>query len=158
MMSVPAHAPFDYQALIDYQKQNSAINIKPIAIIKTEGLGEIPAKEIVEKLGITNQEDPKLDEATNEVYSKEFYSGILRENTGKFAGLKVSEVKDTIKTWLSELKNSDILLELNDGPIRCRCGAECVVKLLNNQWFLNYLDKDWKNKTNQCFEIGRAHV
>ena len=152
VMSVPAHAPFDYQALIDYQKQNSAIDIKPIAIIKTEGLGEIPAKEIVEKLGITNQEDSKLDEATNEVYSKEFYSGVLRENTGKFAGLKVSEAKDTIKTWLSELKNSDILLELNDGPIRCRCGAECVVKLLNNQWFLNYLDKDWKNKTNQCFD------
>ena len=152
VMSVPAHAPFDYQALIDYQKQNSAIDIKPIAIIKTEGLGEIPAKEIVEKLGITNQEDSKLDEATNEVYSKEFYSGVLRENTGKFAGLKVSEAKDAIKTWLSELKNSDILLELNDGPIRCRCGAECVVKLLNNQWFLNYLDKDWKNKTNQCFD------
>ena len=97
VMSVPAHAPFDYQALIDYQKQNSAIDIKPIAIIKTEGLGEIPAKEIVEKLGITNQEDSKLDEATNEVYSKEFYSGVLRENTGKFAGLKVSEAKDTIK-------------------------------------------------------------
>ena len=152
VMSVPAHAPFDYQALIDYQKQNSSVKITPIPIIKTDGFGEIPAMEVVQKLGITNQEDPKLDEATNEVYSKEFYSGVLRENTGKFAGLKVSEAKDTIKAWLAESKNSDILLELNDGPIRCRCGAECVVKLLNNQWFLNYLDQSWKEKTNRCFE------
>jgi len=152
VMSVPAHAPFDYQALVDYQKQNSSIKIQPIPIIKTEGFGQIPAKEIVEKMNITNQDDPKLDEATNEVYSKEFYSGVLRENTGKFAGLKVSEAKDTIKAWLAESKNSDILLELNNGPVRCRCGAECVVKLLNNQWFLNYLDQAWKDKTNQCFE------
>jgi leucyl-tRNA synthetase len=152
VMSVPAHAPFDYQALVDYQKQNSSIKITPIPIIKTEGFGEIPAMETVQKLGITNQDDPKLDEATNEVYSKEFYSGVLRENTGKFAGLKVSEAKDTIKAWLAESKNSDILLELNNGPVRCRCGAECVVKLLNNQWFLNYLDQAWKDKTNQCFE------
>lgn len=152
VMSVPAHAPFDYQALVDYQKQNNTVKISPIPIIKTEGFGEIPAMEIVQKMGITNQDDPKLDEATNEVYSKEFYSGVLRENTGKFAGLKVSEAKDTIKAWLAESKNSDMLLELNDGPIRCRCGAECVVKLLNNQWFLNYLDQAWKDKTNQCFE------
>ncbi|NDB62606.1 MAG: leucine--tRNA ligase [Nitrosopumilaceae archaeon] len=152
VMSVPAHAPFDYQALVDYQKQNSSVKIAPIPIIKTEGFGEIPAMEVVQKIGITSQDDPKLDEATNEVYSKEFYSGVLRENTGKFAGLKVSEAKDTIKAWLAESKNSDILLELNDGPIRCRCGAECVVKLLNNQWFLNYLDQSWKERTNQCFE------
>ncbi|MEM2159972.1 MAG: leucine--tRNA ligase [Candidatus Nitrosotenuis sp.] len=152
VMSVPAHAPFDYQALVDYQKKDSGIKIVPIPIIKTEGFGEIPAKEIVEKMGIKDQDDPKLGEATNEVYSKEFYSGILRENTGKFAGLKVSEAKDSIKAWLAESKNSDVLLELNNGPVRCRCGAECVVKLLNNQWFLNYLDPAWKAKTNQCFE------
>ncbi len=152
VMSVPAHAPFDYQALVDYQKKDSNIKIEPISIIKTEEFGEIPAKEIVEKLGIKDQDDPKLDEATNEVYSKEFYSGVLKQNTGKFTGLKVSEAKDTIKAWLAESKNSDILLELNNGPVRCRCGAECVVKLLNNQWFLNYLDQSWKDKTNQCFE------
>lgn len=152
VMSVPAHAPFDYQALQDYKKNRSNVRIEPISIIKTEEFGEIPAREIVEKLGIKDQDDPKLDEATNQVYAKEFYSGILKQNTGKFAGLKVSEAKDTIKTWLTESKNSDILLELNDGPIRCRCGAECVVKLLNNQWFLNYLDQSWKDKTNQCFE------
>lgn len=152
VMSVPAHAPFDYQALEDYKKKNTNVNVEPISIIKTDGFGEIPAKEIVEKMSIKSQDDPKLDDATNEVYSKEFYGGVLKQNTGKFAGLKIAEAKDIIKSWLAESKISDILLELNNGPVRCRCGTECVVKLLNNQWFLNYLDRDWKDKTNQCFE------
>jgi len=38
------------------------------------------------------------------------------------------------------------LYELNESPVRCRCGAECVVKLLDNQWFLNYSDQTWKEK------------
>ena len=52
--------------------------IKPISIIETEGYGEIPAKEAVEKLGIKDQNDPKLEEATEEIYGKEFYGGILK--------------------------------------------------------------------------------
>jgi leucyl-tRNA synthetase len=150
VMSVPAHAPFDYQALIDFKKnQPPGLElqlIKPISIIETEGYGEIPAKEAVEKLGIKDQNDPKLEEATEEIYGKEFYGGILKQNTEQFAGKKVSEAKDSIKEWLAEKKYSDILLELTNSPVRCRCGAECVVKILTNQWFLNYGDKDWSYK------------
>ncbi|MEM3064751.1 MAG: leucine--tRNA ligase [Candidatus Nitrosotenuis sp.] len=158
VMSVPAHAPFDYQALVDIKRNGPegireiAKNIEPISIIKTEEFGDIPAKEVVEKFKITDQKDPQLEEATKEVYAKEFYGGVLKENTGSFAGLKVSEAKDSIKEWLQKDKNADILLELNNGPVRCRCGAECVVKILNDQWFLNYGDRNWKEKANKCFE------
>jgi leucyl-tRNA synthetase len=159
VMSVPAHAPFDYQALIDIQKNDSnkqiqklASTLKPISMIKTQEFGEIPAKQVVEKLKIQNQSDPMLEEATKEVYAKEFYGGILKENTGKFAGNKVSEAKDFIRSWLQDSKSSDILLELNNAPVHCRCGTECVVKILNDQWFLNYSDKSWKEKANTCFE------
>jgi len=159
VMSVPAHAPFDFQALEDLKKVElepdlaSKINqIKPISIIETEDFGEIPAKEAVEKFGIVNQNDPKLEEATKEVYGKEFYGGKLKENTEKFAGIKVAYAKDTIKEWLIENKFADILLELTNTPVKCRCGAECVVKVLNNQWFLNYKDKEWKEKASQCFD------
>jgi leucyl-tRNA synthetase len=127
--------------------------IKPISIIETEGYGEIPAKEAVEKLGIKDQNDPKLEEATEEIYGKEFYGGILKQNTEQFAGKKVSEAKDSIKEWLAEKKYSDILLELTNSPVRCRCGAECVVKILTNQWFLNYGDKDWKEKATKCLDV-----
>ena len=152
VMSVPAHAPFDYQALADLKKSGHdlASKIEPISIIQTDGYGDYSAKEAVEKFGIKNQDDEKLEEATTEIYGKEFYGGVLKQNTEQFAGKKVSEVKDEIKNWLSEKKISDILLELTNTPVRCRCGAECVVKILTNQWFLNYGDKEWKEKATKC--------
>ena len=162
VMSVPAHAPFDYQALLDSKSgKNKSINsdllkniqnIEPISMINTEGLGNIPAKDIVEKMGISHQDDPKLEEATKEIYSKEFYEGILANNTKQFAGKKISEAKDEIKEWIAKIGTADILLELTNSPVKCRCGAECVVKLLTNQWFLDYSNKDWKQKAHRCFE------
>ena len=159
VMSVPAHAPFDYQALEDLKKSQiepglaSKVNqITPISIIETKDFGEIPAKEAVEKLGVIDQNDPKLEEATKEVYGKEFYGGKLKSNTEKFSGIKVAYAKDSIKEWLMENKYADILLELTNTPVKCRCGAECVVKVLNNQWFLNYGDKQWKESATKCFD------
>jgi len=162
VMSVPAHAPFDYQALLDSKSgKNKSINsdllkniqnIEPISMINTESLGNIPAKDIVEKMGISHQDDPKLEEATKEIYSKEFYEGILGDNTKQFAGKKISEAKDEIKEWITKIGSADILLELTNSPVKCRCGTECVVKLLSNQWFLDYSDKDWKQKAHRCFE------
>jgi len=162
VMSVPAHAPFDYQALLDSKSgKNKSINndllkniqnIEPISMINTDGLGNIPAKDIVEKMGISHQDDPKLEEATKEIYSKEFYEGILANNTKQFAGKKISEAKDEIKEWITKTGSADILLELTNSPVRCRCGTECVVKLLSNQWFLDYSNKDWKQKAHSCFE------
>jgi len=162
VMSVPAHAPFDYQALLDSKSgKNKSINsdllkniqnIEPISMINTEGLGNIPAKDIVEKMGISHQDDPKLEEATKELYSKEFYEGILANNTKQFAGKKISEAKDEIKEWITKVGSADILLEMTNSPVKCRCGTECVVKLLSNQWFLDYSNKDWKQKAHRCFE------
>nr|AIE95249.1 leucyl-tRNA synthetase (LARS, leuS) [uncultured marine thaumarchaeote AD1000_60_A11] len=162
VMSVPAHAPFDYQALLDSKSgKNKSINsdllkniqnIEPISMINTEGLGNIPAKDIVEKMGISHQDDPKLEEATKEIYSKEFYEGILANNTKQFAGKKISEAKDEIKEWITKIGSADILLELTNSPVKCRCGTECVVKLLSNQWFLDYSNKDWKQKAHGCFK------
>ena len=75
VMSVPAHAPKDYQALMDLKAKNhkTALRIEPIPIISTEGYGKIPAKEICEKMGVADQSDKKLEEATNELYLKGVY-------------------------------------------------------------------------------------
>lgn len=160
VMSVPAHAPFDYQALqdlknakgVDESLAKEIQKIEAISIIETEGFGDIPAKEAIDRLGIKDQNDPKLEEATKEIYGKEFYGGKLKQNTGQFAGKKVADAKDTVKDWLIKEKFADILLELTNVPVRCRCGAECVVKILNNQWFLNYSDKSWKEKATKCLD------
>ena len=150
VMSVPAHAPYDFIALEDLKKDpkiKSKYNlehINPVPIIKTEGLGEIPAKEICEKLGINSQsEKEKLDEATEEIYKKEYHLGVL--TIGEFKGKKVSEIKETlIKKYKLEGK-FDSIWETTDVVI-CRCGTRCHVKILENQWFLRYSDEKWKEK------------
>ena len=154
VMSVPAHAPKDYQALMDLKAKNHelASKIEPIPIITTEGYGEIPAKDVCERLGVSDQSDAKLEEATNELYLKEFTSGKLNDKCGKFENEKVEFGRDKVGHWLEENNHLEKFPVLENGPIRCRCGTECVVKILNNQWFLNYGDEEWKNLARNCFD------
>ncbi len=70
-------------------------------------MGEFPAKQTIEDLNIVNQSDPKVQEATNLVYKKEFHQGVLNENTGKFKGRKVSDAKPLVEKELRESGLSD---------------------------------------------------
>jgi leucyl-tRNA synthetase len=159
VMSVPAHAPYDYQALLDLSKVKSSKEvhnheiIKPITIIESDGYDDdyvVPSQIIIERLGVKDQHDPLLEKATSELYSHEFYKGRLKENTGKYAGMRVSEAKDLIRSELLQSGNGEILYEFVKKPVRCRCGEECVVKVLSDQWFLNYNDAQWKDLAHEC--------
>ena len=161
VMSVPAHAPYDYQALEDLKNNPNELNkygldlklilnINPISIIKVEGFSDIPALDAIKKRGIKNQTDPKLDEATSEVYTKEFHSGIMKENTMQYAGLPVHVAKEKVKLEFILSKKADVMHELLNRPIICRCGTECVVKIFENQWFINYSDPEWKKLAKEC--------
>ncbi|AFS82172.1 leucine--tRNA ligase [Candidatus Nitrosopumilus sediminis] len=154
VMSVPAHAPKDYQALMDLKAANHelATKIEPIPIIVTEGYDVYPAKQICEKLGVSDQSDEKLEEATKELYLKEFTDGKLNEKCGQFNNEKVQFGRDKIRAWLQENKTLEKFPVLENSPVHCRCGAECVVKVLNNQWFLNYGDESWKALARNCFD------
>jgi leucyl-tRNA synthetase len=154
VMSVPAHAPKDYQALMDLKAKNHdlASKIEPIPIIVTEGYGKIPAKEICEKMGVSDQSDVKLEEATKELYLKEFTDGKLNEKCAQFNNEKVQFGRDKIRAWLQENNHLEKFPVLENAPVRCRCGTECVVKILNNQWFLNYGDEEWKELARKCFD------
>jgi leucyl-tRNA synthetase len=154
VMSVPAHAPKDYQALMDLKAKNHklASQIEPIPIIVTEGYDTIPAKQICEKLGVSDQSDSKLEEATKELYLKEFTDGKLNEKCDKFNNEKVQFGRDKVRAWLAENNHLERFPVLENAPVYCRCGAECVVKILNNQWFLNYGDEEWKKLARSCFD------
>ena len=157
VMSVPAHAPYDYQALEDLKadaETRSEFSISkvasPIKIIESEGYTGIPAAEAISKSGASSQNDEKLEVATDELYSHEFYKGKMMDNTGKYSGVSVSMAKNAIKEEIVQSGHAGIMYELVNKPVKCRCGAECVVKLLTDQWFLNYGDKDWKATVHEC--------
>ncbi len=157
--SVPAHAPYDWLALRDLQQKpevltqfgidpESVKTIKPISIIKVEGFGEYPAVEIVDKMGIKDQNDAKADDATNELYKKEFHSGVLKSNCGPYAGKTIREAKDILIADFRKLGVADRMYDLSE-PVVCRCMTQCIVKILSDQWFLNYSDAAWKEKAHE---------
>ena len=154
VMSVPGHAPKDYQALMDLKASNHelAVKIEPISIISTEGYGKFPAQEICEKLEVSDQSDEKLEEATKELYLKEFTDGKLNERCGDFNNEKVQFGREKVRAWLADNNHLEKFPVLENAPVKCRCGAECVVKILNNQWFLNYGDEEWKQQARNCFD------
>lgn len=160
--SVPAHAPADYIALVDIKKDTKTLNkynikdavekIQPIGLIRLKGFGKYPAAEMIEKMGIKDQNDPNLKEATNEMYKLEHAKGVMDKHITDYAGLKVPQARDEIKLYLLENDKGDIMHEFAEKPVICRCGTECVVKILDNQWFLKYSDEEWTQKTLNCLE------
>lgn len=167
VMSVPGHAPYDFQAIEDLKKNISLhnefvslkVDVTPITIIGSDdyyyadvndSILISPAAKIISKFKVKDQEDPQLEKATNELYSHEYYKGKMLQNTGKYVGMPVSMAKDMIKNEILSNGIAEIMFELINKPVRCRCGTECVVKILNDQWFINYGDKNWKKLAHEC--------
>jgi leucyl-tRNA synthetase len=143
VMSVPAHAPFDYIALRDLQHAGRYPDIKPIPLIKVEGYGEIPAQDIVEKNGITSQMDSRMDALTQEIYSAEFSKGKLFD---RYGGKPVRVARDEVAALMIEKYDSKIMYEFDTRPVVCRCGNKVKIKILHDQWFLKYSDPAWKKQ------------
>jgi leucyl-tRNA synthetase len=154
VMSVPAHAPYDYQAMIDLMNDDNTllkygikVNIKPISIIHTDQFSSSstsPAERILAQYSINNQNDPKLEEATNKLYSEEFHAGKILPHIDIIGNLSVLKAREIIREKIIKEGMGTTMYELKN-EIKCRCGTTCVVKLLTNQWFINYGDKNWKN-------------
>jgi leucyl-tRNA synthetase len=164
--SVPAHAPYDWVALRDLQNKPESLkefgieidvvkNMAPISMIEVEDFGEYPAVEIVDRMGVEDQHDPKAEEATKLLYKKEFHGGVLKEISGEYAGRKVYEVKDRL---IEDFRNKNVADSMYDlpQPVICRCLTPCIVKILENQWFLTYSDEAWKEKARTA--LSKASV
>jgi len=155
--SVPAHAPFDWLALRDLQNNPELLKefsidpeevnkIQAISLITVEGFGEYPAVELVDQMNVKDQHDPKAEEATKTLYKKEFHGGTLKQICGKYAGKQVNKVKDILIRDFKKQNIADSMYDLPE-PVVCRCMTPCVVKLLEEQWFIKYSDPAWKQKT-----------
>lgn len=160
--SVPGHAPADLIALLDlknnekqlekYNIKDQVLGIQAIGIIKLEGFSNVPAKDMIDRYNVTNQNDINLKDVTNELYKLEHAKGVMDKDTGVYQGLGVSEARDEIIKLLTNEGKGDILFEFAERPVICRCGTKCVVKILDDQWFLKYSDERWKEVTYQCLD------
>ena len=160
VFSVPGHAPADYIALQDlknnenllkeYSLEEIVANIQILNVVSLKKYSEIPAKDVVEQLNIKNQEDPKLVEATNELYKAEHSKGLMSPHIPNYNGEKVAIARENIKKDMISNSLASIMYDFAEHPVICRCGNKCVVKIMDNQWFLKYSNEDWKEKTRQC--------
>lgn len=150
VMSVPAHAPYDYLALRD---ANLLDKVKMKAVLKLEGFGEFPAKELAERMGVANQHDPKAEEATSELYKKEAHTGKMA--VGEFSGMKGGEAKEKIREKMFADGTALRLYEIQNGPIYSRYGGLVGVKIVQDQWFIDYGDEKWKASARECLSSTR---
>ncbi|MFH0737831.1 MAG: leucine--tRNA ligase, partial [Candidatus Micrarchaeota archaeon] len=146
VMSVPAHAPLDYLALRDIGKAD----MKMPQVVSLKGFGPAPAKELVEKMGVKNQDDPRSEEATEEIYTKEAHDGVMV--VGKYKGQEAIDAKVKIGDDLKKEGKAFDIVTLGNGPIFCRCGSHVVVNILKDQWFIDYGVPAWKGKARECLK------
>ncbi len=157
--SVPSDAPYDYIALKELQENKEEIekynldetdikNIKLIPIIKSKGYGDFPAEEIVKKLNIKSLDNPKLEEATKEIYKAGFHTGIMTDICGKFSGKRVEEAKELMKAEMLEKNQADLFHDLSEEVI-CRCGEKVIIKRIDDQWFIKYSDPELTERSKE---------
>jgi leucyl-tRNA synthetase len=161
--SVPSHAPYDYVALLELQRDPErlkshgiepevCLRLKPVSLIEVAGFGDSPAIDVVNRMGIGDQKDPKLEEATSEVYRNEFAKGRMRPWVPKYGGMPVSEAKLAVRDDMLRANEAASMCEFSSRPVTCRCNTSVLIKVVEDQWFLNYADEGWKEKARACLE------
>lgn len=161
--SVPSDAPYDYVALTALQANPDECKrygldpeeigaIQLIPIIKSKGYGDFPAREIVGRMGITTINDPRLEEATKEIYKAGFHTGMTMETCGKYAGKRVEEAKELVKAELIELGKADVFYDLSEEVI-CRCGGKVIIKRIDDQWFIKYSDPELTERSKEQAKV-----
>jgi leucyl-tRNA synthetase len=166
--SVPSDSPDDLIALRDLQKDEALCqkyninlqeikNIKPIAVLNTPEYGDIAAQAMIDKYKVKSQtERDKLEKIKKELYKISHYTATFNNlYKNKFSknleGKKVEEGKDIIKEDLIKANFATPYYELT-GKVVCRCLTECNIKMVENQWFLQYNDTKWKDLAHKCLD------
>lgn len=165
VMSVPSHAPFDYAALQRLKASGYPLpEIKPRKLVDVRigrslsdvSVGEakpehldIPALAYLEVLHADgNAIEDMLEFATKLEYREESHWG--RMVVPGYEGMSEPEARDRVS---KELKEKGSIIEihvLTNAPVYCRCGYKVVVKVVENQWFINYGDPTWKNQAKEA--------
>ena len=159
VMSVPSDAPVDWIGLVELKRDDASMKVHgitpemldsaaPVAIIDTPGWGPLPAVEITRKMGIVSLDDPKLEEATKEVYKSGFHKGVMNSSCGSFAGQPVERAKDAIREEILANGQGAVMYDLSEDVL-CRCGGKVHVKKIPDQWFIDYSNPGLKVRSKE---------
>lgn len=155
--SVPSDSPDDYAALRDLQNkaalrekyqlsEDMVVPFSPVEIVEIPGYSKMSGVTACEEFKVKSQNDKaQLLQAKDKVYLKGFYDGVMLVGSQK--GKKVQEAKPFVK---EELIAQGLAASYHepDGLVVSRTGENCVVGFVD-QWFLNYLDENWKQKVRE---------
>jgi leucyl-tRNA synthetase len=144
VMSVPAHAPFDWAAYVDAGLLDSLGG--PPVIVDVEGVQGIPAQLAANRHGAKTQADRKaLERATEEVYAEEFNKGRLNERCGAYAGERVKAIKDRLRAEFVAAGHARIVRQFSE-PVISRAGQVVDIRRIPDQDFIHYADAAWTAK------------
>src|SRR6266702_4717764 len=123
-----------------------------LSIIRLKGFSEFPAADIVKKFEIKGQDDPRLEDATKELYSKEFHNGVMNDNARPYSGMSVENAREAVVRDLASSGKMSIMYDLLNKPLVCSCGTKLVVHVVDKQWFINYGEPEWKKQAHKCLD------
>ncbi|MDD4983347.1 MAG: leucine--tRNA ligase [Candidatus ainarchaeum sp.] len=123
--------------------------LKPIFIIKVSGMEENLGESIGKEFGVKSDKDVnQLEVAKGELNKRVFRKGVMNSNCGICAGKSVPEAQIILKKKLVDEKDAIMFYELS-GKVVCRCLTPAIVKVVSDQWYLKYGDKNWKKSTHK---------
>ena len=154
--SKPAHDVNDYKAVMELMKRPTLLEaygvdpeeLKPKVVIEVPGC-DVPAKCFNDQSKLTSFEREKgrlKEEAVLKAlkgFEDPFVKGLM---IAALSEKKVKESSELIKRATEIAGLSLTMYDITNGPIYSRYGYEIVVKVLKDQWFLNYDDVKWKKE------------
>lgn len=120
------------------------------SVISSPDLPEIPTEEI------DTRDMAELKDFADQIYRIEYYKGVMKDVSTyvpdymkqyvkeMISGKPVKDARISTVELLNSIGRHDTIYEIMNGPIYCRCGAQIVVKVIKDQWFIAYDDPEWK--------------
>ena len=126
--------------------------LKPISIIHIDGMSDNLGEDIGKEFAVKSADDKdNLEKAKSELNKRVFRKGVMKGNCGKYSGLPVPEAQEILKKELVASKEAVMFYELT-GKVVCRCLTECIIKIVSDQWFIQYDDHEWKRAAHKCLD------
>lgn len=172
--SSPADSPHDYLNLFQIRypgksleefKDKEPLELTPITETfnkkgkKIEYKFDIPAYDILMKKNIYNEKgnEEKLEEVKQELY-KEAHFGAKMINAGEFTGLPLKNNigADKVKAKLFE-NNQAVDFYETSRRAKTRSNDNVIVANLQGQWFLDYSDRQVKDKALELLDNAKFY-